>query len=60
MGAIRNSKVAMMSHTRLSEGQAGTDNFGKARQLLADPLVLLGSFLLTKNDDLGNAIHVPR
>ena len=29
MGAIKNSKIALMSHTQLSEGQSGTDNWGK-------------------------------
>jgi len=55
MGAIRNSKVAMMSHTQLAEGQAGTDNWGKAVTFWQILWYSLGSFLLTKNDDLGNA-----
>ncbi len=55
MGAIRNSKVAMMSHTQLTEGQAGTDNWGKAVTFWQTLWFSLGSFLLSKNDDLGNA-----
>ncbi len=55
MGAIRKSKVAMMSHTQLTEGQAGTDNWGKAVTFWQTLWYSLGSFLLSKNDDLGNA-----
>jgi hypothetical protein len=55
MGAIRNSKVAMMSHTQLTAGQAGTDNFGKPVTFWQTLWYSLGSFLLSKNDDLGNA-----
>src|SRR3989449_9562482 len=55
MGAIRNSKVAMLSHTRLTEGQAGTDNWGKPVTFWQTLWYSLGSFLLSKNDDLGNA-----
>ena len=29
MAAVRNSKVAMLSHTQLAKGEAGTDNYGK-------------------------------
>src|SRR2546426_328117 len=47
--------VAMMSHTQLAEGQAGTDNWGKAVTFWQILWYSLGSFLLTKNDDLGNA-----
>jgi hypothetical protein len=55
MGAIRNSKVAMVSHTKLTEGQAGTDNLGKPVTFWQTLWYSLGSFLLSKNDDLGNA-----
>src|SRR6266850_2497213 len=55
MGAIRNSKVAMMSHTQLTEGQAGTDNWGKPVTFWQTLWYSMGSFLLSKNDDLGNA-----
>lgn len=54
MGAIRNSKVAMASHTKLAEGAAGTDNLGKPVTFWQALWYALGSFLLTKNDDLGN------
>jgi len=55
MGAIRNSKVAMESHTQLSADQAGTDNLGKPVTFWQTLWYSLGSFLLSKNDDLGNA-----
>ena len=55
MGAIKNSKVAMASHAKLMEGGAGTDNFGKPVTFWQTLWYSLGSFLLTKNDDLGNA-----
>jgi len=42
MAAIRNSSVAMISHTKLLEGQAGTEQLGPAGNLLADALVLPG------------------
>jgi hypothetical protein len=55
MGAIRNSKVAMLSHTQLAEDQVGTDNYGKPVTFWQTLWYSLGSFLLSKNDDLGNA-----
>ncbi len=55
MGAIRNSKVAMLSHTKLLEGQSGTDNFGKSVTYWQTLWYSLGSFLLGKNDQLNNA-----
>ena len=55
MGAIRNSKVAMASHTQLAADQAGTDNLGKPVTFWQTLWYSLGSFLLSKNDDLGNA-----
>src|SRR6266850_3453977 len=55
MGAIRNSKVAMMSHTKLLEGQAGTDNYGLPVTYWQTFWYSLGSFLLGKNDALNNA-----
>jgi hypothetical protein len=60
MGAIRNSKVAMQSHTQLAEGQAGTDNLGKPVTFWQTLWYSLGSFLLGKNDDLGNAYFMFR
>jgi hypothetical protein len=55
MSAIRNSKVAMANHTKLMEGEAGTDNLGKPATFWQTLWYSLGSFLLSKNDDLGNA-----
>src|SRR5258708_5915769 len=55
MGAIRNSKVALMSHTKLLEGQAGTDNYGVPVTYWQTLWYSLGSFLLGKNDALNNA-----
>ncbi len=53
--AIRNSKVAAMSHTKLMDGQSGTDNWGKPVSFAQTLWYALGSFLLAKNDELGNA-----
>jgi hypothetical protein len=55
MAAIRNSSVAMMSHTKLFQGQAGTDNWGQPVTFWQTLWYSLGSFLLTKNDQLNNA-----
>jgi hypothetical protein len=55
MAAIRNSSVAMMSHTKLSEGQAGTDNWGQPVTFWQTLWYSLGSFLLTKNDQRNNS-----
>src|SRR6267378_3099509 len=55
IGAIRNSRVAMMSHTKLAEGETGTDNWGKPVNYWQTLWYSLGSFLLSKNDELGNA-----
>jgi Hypothetical glycosyl hydrolase family 15 len=60
MSAIRNSKVAVMSHTQLAEGEAGTDSWGKPVTFWQTLWYSLGSFLLTKNDDLGNAYFMFR
>ncbi|HKQ23581.1 MAG TPA: putative glycoside hydrolase, partial [Burkholderiales bacterium] len=54
MGAIKNSKVAMLSHTKLLEGQSGTDNFGKPVTYWQTLWYSLSSFLLGKNDQLNN------
>src|SRR5438045_5701617 len=54
LAAIRNSKVAMLSHTQLAEGQSGTDNWGQPVSFGQTLWYALGSFLLTKNDTLGN------
>jgi len=55
MGAIKNSKIALMSHTQLSEGQSGTDNWGKPVTFWQTLSYALGSFLLGKNDTLNNS-----
>jgi hypothetical protein len=55
MAAIRNSSVAMMSHTKLFEGQAGTDNWGQPVTFWQTLWYSLGSFLLTNNDQLNNS-----
>jgi chitodextrinase len=55
MGAIKNSKVAMFSHTQLAEGGTGTDNWGQAVTYWQTLWYALGSFLLGKNDTLNNA-----
>ena len=55
IGAIRNSRVAVMSDTKLAEGETGTDNWGKPVNYWQTLWYSLGSFLLSKNDDLGNA-----
>ncbi len=55
MAAIRNSSVAMMSHTKLPEGGTGTDNWGRPVTYWQTLWYSLGSFLLTKNDQLNNA-----
>ena len=55
MGAIRNAKLALMSHTKLSEGQSGTDNWGRPVTFWQTLSYSLGSFLLGKNDTLGNS-----
>jgi hypothetical protein len=55
MGAIRNSKVAMLSHTQLSPDQSGTDNWGQPVSFWQALWYAMGSFQLGKNDALGNA-----
>ncbi|MEO8164501.1 MAG: putative glycoside hydrolase [Betaproteobacteria bacterium] len=55
MAAIKNSKVAMLSHTQLAPGQSGTDNWGKPVTYWQALWYSMASFLLGKNDVLGNA-----
>jgi hypothetical protein len=55
MSAIRNSKVAILSHTQLSPDQSGTDNWGKPVTFWQALWYAMGSFQLGKNDALGNA-----
>ena len=55
LGAMRNSRVAMLSHTDLVEGQSGTDNWGRPVSFGQTLWYALGSFLLGKDDERGNA-----
>ena len=55
MGALRNTKAAMLSHTQLMAGQSGSDNFGNSVSFWQTLWYSLGSYLLGKNDVLGNA-----
>ncbi|HEU4643994.1 MAG TPA: putative glycoside hydrolase, partial [Burkholderiales bacterium] len=55
MGAMKNTSVAMLSHTDLFEGGSGTDNWGLPVSFGQTLWYALGSFLLGKNDQLGNA-----
>jgi chitodextrinase len=55
MGAVKNSKVAMFSHTQLAEGGTGTDNWGQTVTYWQTLWYALGSFLLGKNDILNNS-----
>ena len=55
MAQMKNSKVALMSHTKLMEGQTGTDNWGKPVTFWQTLWYSMGSFLLGKNDAPGNS-----
>ena len=55
MGAMKNASVAMLSHTDLLDGQSGTDNWGLPVNFGQTLWYALGSFLLGRNDALGNA-----
>jgi len=55
LSKIQHSKVAIFSHTNLADGQSGTDNWGKPVTFSQSLWYALGSFLLGKNDVLGNA-----
>ena len=55
MGALRTSSIALLSHTDLFEGGSGTDNWGRPVSFGQTLWYALGSFLLGKNDQLGNA-----
>src|SRR5262249_27913823 len=55
LGSIKNSKIAMFSHTQLGEGQSGTDNWGKTVTYWQTLWYAIGSFLLGQNDTLNNA-----
>jgi hypothetical protein len=54
MGALKNTKVAMLSHTQLSAGQSGSDSLGNPVSFWQTLWYSLGSYLLGKNDVLGN------
>src|SRR5262245_59938044 len=55
MGAIQKSKITLLSHTQLSPGGSGTDNYGRTVTYWQALWYSLGSFLLGKNDTLNNA-----
>jgi len=55
LSAIGNSKIAIYSHTQLLAGQFGTDNWGQSVGFWQTLWYSLGSYLLSKNDVLGNA-----
>ena len=55
MRALTTTKAALMSHTKLSEGQSGTDNWGKPVTFWQTLWYSLGSFLIGRNDVLGNS-----
>jgi hypothetical protein len=55
IGAIRNSRVAVFSSTKLAPGGSGTDNWGKPVTYWQSLWYALGSFLLAKYDFLNNA-----
>jgi hypothetical protein len=55
MGAIKNSRIALMSHTQLSPGQSGTDNWGQSVSFWQTLWYSLGSFSLGKNDTVNNS-----
>lgn len=54
IAATKNSKAATMSHTQLSEGGSGIDNWGKPVTYWQALWYSMGSFLLAKNDVLNN------
>ena len=55
MGAIKNARVALMSHTQLSAGQSGKDNWGQPVTFWQTLWYSLGSFSLGKDDTVGNS-----
>ncbi len=54
LGAITNTRLAMMSHTQLAPGQSGTDNWGKPVSFWQTFYYAMGSVLLGKNGTLNN------
>src|SRR5207302_8959173 len=62
MSAIRNSRVAMLSHTKLSQApemDTGTDNWGRPVTYWQTLWYSLGSFLLGKNGNAYFMFHDP-
>ena len=55
LASIKNSKMATFSHTQLTEGGTGTDNWGQTVTYWQTLWYAIGSFLLGKNDTLNNA-----
>ena len=55
LAAIRNSRVAFLSHTMLLPDQAGADNWGEPVTFWQTLWYSIGSFLLGKDDVLRNA-----
>src|SRR5215471_14369070 len=55
LASIKNSKVALFTHTQLGEGQSGTDNWGQTVTYWQALWYAIGSFILGKNDTLNNS-----
>jgi hypothetical protein len=55
LGEIRKSRQAYFAHTKLRRNREGTDNYGKRVTFWQSLWYALGSYLLGKDDDLGNA-----
>ena len=55
MAALKHTKAAMLSHTQLAVDQTGTDNYGHPVTFWQTLWYSLGSFLLGRDDVLGNA-----
>jgi hypothetical protein len=55
LGKIEKSRQAFFAHTKLRRDRAGTDNHGKRVTFWQSLWYALGSYLLGKDDDLGNA-----
>ena len=51
---LKNSKILYISHTELSPGEIGTDNYGNQVTYWQTFWYALGSYLLGKNDNLNN------
>lgn len=55
MGAVKNSKITFLSHTKLDRDQNGLDNWGKPVTFWQTLWYSMSSFLLGKNAQLDNA-----